>query len=354
MSPDTSISAAPAIVDAAPQCNQLDQHLGHDSVSGSRRTWLSPESLPDDDSPAPATTVMYMRISILMLVLCLLLSGGLPAHADPLGLTPPVPGRAMTLFDTSSTRYSAGHRGVDLAASPGDDVLASAAGTVYFAGMVAGRPTLSVDHGGVRSTYTPVLAQVSAGEQITGGQMLGIVATDDHCRSKCLHWGLTDGVDHFDPLAELDTPGIRLLPMGSLPVPRQSLPSSLTRGGSPVTGPISSAFGMRVHPITGVRKLHDGADIAAACGTPVRAPLSGRVVSASFHSAYGFRVIMDHAGVRTAYAHLQSLEVNVGNTLAAGDRLGSVGSTGMSTGCHLHWMAWRNGALIDPMTLTMR
>lgn len=286
-----------------------------------------------------------------MLVAWLWLSTGLAAHADPLGLEPPVPGRAVLLFDASVTRYSGGHRGVDLAAAPGDEVRASANGTVHFAGMVAGRPTLSVDHGGVRSTYTPIVALVSAGDPVLKGQVLGRVAPDDHCRSACLHWGLTDGIDHFNPLAELETPAIALLPMGSLPVVRAPLRISTALSGKPVNGVISSSFGMRTHPITGVLKLHDGTDIAAACGTPVSAPLSGRVVSSAFHSAYGFRVIIEHAGVRTAYAHLLGLDVQVGDALTAGDTLGFVGSTGLSTGCHLHWMAWRNGAMIDPMTL---
>ncbi len=288
----------------------------------------------------------------MMLIACLLLNVSTPAHAGPLRLQPPVPGGATHLFDASVTRYSTGHRGVDFAASPGDDVRAAAAGTVFFAGMVAGRATLSVDHGGgVRTTYTPAVAGVSKGERVVQGQVLGTVGTDDHCRSACLHWGLTDGVDHFDPLAQMDTPGIRLLAMGSTPVPRPHLVSILPNGGSPVAGRTSSRFGMRTHPITGVRKLHDGTDIAAECGTPVVSPWSGSVVSSSFHSAYGFRIIVEHNGLRTAYAHLQGLEVSVGETLAAGDKVGSVGTTGLSTGCHLHWMAWRNGALIDPLVL---
>ena len=295
---------------------------------------------------------MSMRLLCLVLTLCLLQIGASPAHAEPLRLKPPVPGRALTLFDGSATRYSAGHRGVDLAASPGDALHASAAGTVFFAGMVAGRPTVSVDHGGgVRTTYTPAVARVAAGGRVTQGQLIGTVGMDDHCRSACLHWGLTDGVDHFDPLAQLETPGIRLLPMGSTPVPRAALVSALPAGGLPVAGRTSSRFGMRTHPITGVRSLHDGTDIAAPCGTPVRSPWSGRVVSASFHSAYGYRIIVEHQGLRTAYAHLQGLEVGTGDSLTAGDTLGSVGSTGLSTGCHLHWMAWKDGALVDPLGL---
>ena len=258
----------------------------------------------------------------------------------------------MVLFDHSVTRYSAGHRGVDLAVSPGEHVLASAAGTVSFAAMVAGRPTISVDHGGgVRTTYTPAVAAVAVGQQVDRGQLIGVVGTDHHCRSSCLHWGLTDGTDYFDPVAHLAVPAIRLLPTGSTPQPRPPRLLVGQGGRMPVVGRASSPFGMRVHPITGVRKLHDGTDIAAPCGTVVTTPWSGRVVGAAFNTAYGYRVIVEHGSIRTAYAHLRGMDVRVGEQLPAGGRLGAVGSTGLSTGCHLHWMAWRNGALVDPLSL---
>ncbi len=293
-----------------------------------------------------------MRTLVAVLLSGLLVSFATPAHAAPLELQAPVPGAVMELFDADVSRYSAGHRGVDLAASPGGTVAASAAGTVYFAGTVAGRPSVSVDHGGgVRTTYTPVVAAVAIGAHVRPGELIGSVGADLHCRSACLHWGLTDGVDHFDPLAHLAAPAIRLLPHGSTPQPRPRRVSILPAGGLPVQGRFTSPFGMRTHPITGVRKLHDGTDIAAPCGTPVVAPWSGRVVGAAFHSAYGYRVILEHGGLRSAYAHLRGLEVGLGDHLVAGARLGAVGSTGLSTGCHLHWMAWRNDALLDPLTL---
>lgn len=109
---------------------------------------------------------------------------------------------------------------------------------------------------------------------------------------------------------------------------------------------------MRVHPVTGVYKLHDGVDFGAACGTPIVTPWAGRVSRAHYSSGYGYRVIIDHGGFSTAYAHMPGLELSVGDQVEAGHRIGVVGTTGLSTGCHLHWMAWDGGRLIDPLTLT--
>ena len=119
-----------------------------------------------------------------------------------------------------------------------------------------------------------------------------------------------------------------------------------------LNGTITSRYGMRTHPITGVHKLHDGLDFAAPCGTTISLPWAGTVSSAGWDGGYGYRVIVDHGdGLRTAYAHLPDVGVSVGQELAAGSQVGVVGTTGYSTGCHLHWMAWRDGSLIDPESL---
>ena len=109
---------------------------------------------------------------------------------------------------------------------------------------------------------------------------------------------------------------------------------------------------MRRHPITGVYKLHDGLDIGARCGSPIRAVLPGTVVSATFHTAYGWWLIVDHGGgLRTGYSHAEAWTARVGDRVAAGEQVGRIGSTGYSTGCHLHFMAWRGGQIIDPHPL---
>lgn len=278
----------------------------------------------------------------------------LPASAVGFELAPPLDGRVVEGFDDVA-RYAAGHRGVDIGGLVGETVRSGAMGEVHFAGYVAGRGTVSIDHGnGWRTTYQPVVPLVSEGDRVDAGEAIGRLESG-HCSSPCLHWGLTDGVDYADPLAYLGTPPVRLLPAGSTPQPPPAIPTAELppRGALPLAGTVTSRFGMRTHPVTGVFKLHDGVDIAAACGTPIHAYSGGRVTGADFSLAYGYRVTIDHGGgLVMAYTHMPGLEVSVGDEVSAGQRIGSVGTTGLSTGCHLHWMAWRSGALIDPLSLT--
>ncbi|MFI5588805.1 murein hydrolase activator EnvC family protein [Amycolatopsis sp. NPDC051758] len=121
-------------------------------------------------------------------------------------------------FDAPETPYGPGHRGVDLAAVPGQEVLAADVGVVVFAGLVAGRPVLSVDHdGGLRTTYEPVAANVAVGEQVYRGQVLGTVLTGHPgCLvAACLHWGVRRGEEYVDPLALIGEVGeYRLKPWG--------------------------------------------------------------------------------------------------------------------------------------------
>lgn len=113
---------------------------------------------------------------------------------------------------------------------------------------------------------------------------------------------------------------------------------------------ITSPFGMRVHPITGVRKLHDGVDFAASMATPVKAAHSGRVISASPAGGYGNYVVIDHGGIVTGYAHLSAIVVTVGQQVSVGQVIGLLGSTGFSTGPHLHFNVKVNGEYVDPIT----
>ncbi len=113
---------------------------------------------------------------------------------------------------------------------------------------------------------------------------------------------------------------------------------------------ITSNYGMRTHPITGVYKLHTGVDISAGIGTDFTAMANGIVVKAEYNAAYGNMVIIDHGGgVQTLYAHGSQIMVQVGQEVKAGDVVLKVGSTGYSTGPHAHFEVRINGDPVNPL-----
>jgi murein DD-endopeptidase MepM/ murein hydrolase activator NlpD len=117
----------------------------------------------------------------------------------------------------------------------------------------------------------------------------------------------------------------------------------------PVRGPITSRYGYRSSPFGGARQFHTGLDIGAAMGTPVRAAMVGRVSTVSYNEVSGnYVVITHHSGYRTLYAHLSIVRVKSGAYVQTGDRIGDVGSTGQSTGPHLHFTVYKNGVTINP------
>ncbi len=119
----------------------------------------------------------------------------------------------------------------------------------------------------------------------------------------------------------------------------------------PVHGPITSPFGWRIHPIAGVRRFHEGIDIAADSGTPIAAAEAGRVIYAGWYGGYGNYISIDHGGgVSTGYGHCSAIYVSVGQDVSRGQAIGAVGSTGYSTGPHLHFEVRINGKPIDPLT----
>jgi murein DD-endopeptidase MepM/ murein hydrolase activator NlpD len=114
---------------------------------------------------------------------------------------------------------------------------------------------------------------------------------------------------------------------------------------------VSSPYGHRVNPLTGaVGELHTGLDFVAACGTPVLVAARGKVTEAGW-SPYGGgnRIVVDHGkGLKTTYNHLASIGVSKGQTLAPGGRIAAVGTTGSSTGCHLHFEVMVNNRTVNP------
>ncbi|MBT8213570.1 MAG: peptidoglycan DD-metalloendopeptidase family protein [Acidimicrobiia bacterium] len=125
-----------------------------------------------------------------------------------------------------------------------------------------------------------------------------------------------------------------------------SAPGLLLR---PVPGPISSGFGPRLHPILGYTRMHTGLDMSAGQGDPIVAGADGIVILASYNGGYGNTVMIDHGGgMVTLYAHQSSLAVVYGQSVATGDLIGYIGSTGLSTGPHLHFEVRINGEPVDP------
>lgn len=117
----------------------------------------------------------------------------------------------------------------------------------------------------------------------------------------------------------------------------------------PVSGRFSSSFGARRDPIHGHERHHAGMDIAAPSGTPIRAALSGTVVSSGRRGGYGNTVVVEHSdGTQALYAHCSRLDVEAGQHIRAGQTIAAVGSTGRSTGPHLHFELRVDGEAVDP------
>jgi murein DD-endopeptidase MepM/ murein hydrolase activator NlpD len=117
----------------------------------------------------------------------------------------------------------------------------------------------------------------------------------------------------------------------------------------PVGGFVSRGIGMQTNPITGFYQMHNGLDIAAERGTPIHAPAMGRVLSAGWETGLGNTIFLDHGfGLVSVYGHLSLIKVRKGDTINRNDVIGLVGSTGNSTGPHLHYEIHKNGSIVDP------
>ncbi len=156
--------------------------------------------------------------SYVVLALCVPILLAAPPPSTAAGFGWPLRPRPAVLapFDPPAHDWLPGHRGVDLAAQDGQPVLAAGAGVVVFAGEVAGKPVVSVDHAnGLRTTYEPVRAGVRVGGRVARGSELGtVIAGHPGCPTTCLHWGVRRGRDHYlDPLALVRSTPVRLKPL---------------------------------------------------------------------------------------------------------------------------------------------
>lgn len=277
-------------------------------------------------------------------------------------LRAPITTQVLREFSVGVADWDSGHRGVDLAGMPGQPVYASAPGTVRYAGALVDRGVVSIEHNGWRTTYEPLNPAVSAGMTVSKGQLIGYL-TSGHpgcVAPACLHWGLTDGTRYANPLERLGPVEVRMLPTGiERNLQRGAFSTGFGAPGAlvwPAQGRPGSAFGMRLHPILGVYRMHWGTDIGAACGSPLLAVSDGHVTQRSSGSGYGNYLRLDLGSVGGArleigYAHAASYTVAVGSRVTRGQVIGYVGTTGLSTGCHLHLEVWRDGTRVDPMTV---
>jgi murein DD-endopeptidase MepM/ murein hydrolase activator NlpD len=119
----------------------------------------------------------------------------------------------------------------------------------------------------------------------------------------------------------------------------------------PVSGRVTSPFGERFHPILGYERMHKGVDLAAAYGSPIVAAADGRVVSTGWHGGYGQQVAIAHGeGLQTTYGHMSRIAAYAGEMVRRGQIIGYVGSTGLSTGPHLHFEVTKNGRAVNPLS----
>jgi murein DD-endopeptidase MepM/ murein hydrolase activator NlpD len=123
----------------------------------------------------------------------------------------------------------------------------------------------------------------------------------------------------------------------------------------PVRGVMSSSYGWRIDPIAKVGRFHSAIDLAAPQGTPVNATMDGRISHVAVNSVYGKYIIITHSGgYQSLYAHLSVVAVQQGAWVSQGSKIGEVGSTGYSTGPHLHFAVFKNNKVINPLEVLQR
>jgi murein DD-endopeptidase MepM/ murein hydrolase activator NlpD len=154
--------------------------------------------------------------------------------------------------------------------------------------------------------------------------------------------------DIISPGANLFLPGVRM--------PQEEI--RLALGESfiyPIRGILTSPYGWRIDPIAKVERFHSAIDLAAPLGTPVRAAMDGKVSRVAVNSVYGIYIILTHSGgYQSLYAHLSAASVKQGAPVIQGAKIGEVGSTGYSTGYHLHFGVFRNNKAINPLEVLQR
>jgi murein DD-endopeptidase MepM/ murein hydrolase activator NlpD len=185
--------------------------------------------------------------------------------------------------------------------------------------------------------------------------MAGIIDSINRIDSLCATVGIRSpaGAGFGAALAQAlgDSPGATTAAVATGPLPGFAAGQTAASGAMtlPVTGPVTSPFGSRGSPVNGAQEFHEGIDIGAAQGTPIRSAAAGTVSFAGQMSGYGNIVIVQHAGgLSTRYAHQSAMLVTAGQPVAAGEVIGAVGATGEATGPHLHFEVRLNNVAVNP------
>jgi murein DD-endopeptidase MepM/ murein hydrolase activator NlpD len=186
-----------------------------------------------------------------------------------------------------------------------------------------------------------IVHTVSAGQSLNSISVLYHTSVEELCDANDLESRiLRVGQELFIPGAKLDSASLRKA-MGEF------FMTPLAAGWR-----LTSHFGTRPDPFTGVSTYHTGVDMAAPTGTPIKAAMSGKIAYVGWSNVFGNYVIINHGnGYQTLYGHMSKTLAHVGEEVSQGTRIGLVGSTGYSTGPHLHFTVYKNGRLIDPLTL---
>ena len=179
-------------------------------------------------------------------------------------------------------------------------------------------------------------ARAATGEVEVGQlQYAGLVDAAGKRRLQLVRWGddRGEGGSFMDPAGQVERRGFM---------------------GMPVAGRVTSTFGYRMHPLLGFMRMHKGIDIGAPYGSPIYAAIDGVVQFAGRSGGYGNFVKLAHAGgYASGYGHMSRIAVSPGTRVARGQVIGYVGSTGMSTGPHLHWEVWKNGVPVNPRSISL-
>lgn len=205
------------------------------------------------------------------------------------------------------------------------------AGLFVAAGLsIAAQPALANSSAAAADISAPLRAAQSASQSVTGGE-------DEQFRN------LFDSWQNFEKTGLATS---RAKPTVSGGIASVSIPSRNPLARDVLT----SGFGMREHPVLGGRRQHKGVDLAAPVGTPVYAPADGVVSRASWFSSYGLYISLEHgAEMQTRFGHLSRVNVAEGQIVHKGDLIGFVGSTGRSTGPHLHYEVRVDGEAVNPV-----